>query len=98
MARVARAVTRPSVSCGTFLAGWQRANCSLSGVVVSGSDATVLERLRTEFPSVTVTSDNREAAGQGKGKHSPTRMPSTPPDRYAGSSASTGLRRYFFSL
>ena len=47
------------------LAGWRRANRPLSNVVVSDSDAGVLNRLRAEFPSLTVTADNRQAAKQG---------------------------------
>src|SRR5512139_460716 len=48
-----------------ILTGWSRANQSLSPVVVSDSDAGILERLQTEFPSLTVTQDNRQAAQQG---------------------------------
>jgi len=47
------------------LAGWRRAGRPLSNVVVSDSDAGVLNRLRAEFPSLTVTADNRQAAKQG---------------------------------
>ena len=47
------------------LAGWRRAGWPLSTVVVSDSDAGVLNRLRAEFPSLTVTADNRQAATQG---------------------------------
>src|SRR5512139_980229 len=48
-----------------ILTGWSRANQSLSPVVVSDSDAGILERLQTEFPSLTVTQDNRQAVQQG---------------------------------
>ncbi len=47
-----------------ILAGWSRAGRSLSGVVVTDVDAAVLERLRNDFPSVVVSQDNRQAAGQ----------------------------------
>jgi pyrroline-5-carboxylate reductase len=47
-----------------ILGGWTRANRSLTDVVVSDSDDETLKRLRTEFPSVNVTSDNREPAAQ----------------------------------
>jgi pyrroline-5-carboxylate reductase len=48
-----------------LLAGWERANQSLPQVVVSDADAGTRERLQTEFPSIVVTPDNREAARQG---------------------------------
>jgi pyrroline-5-carboxylate reductase len=48
-----------------LLAGWKRANQSLPQVVVSDADAGVRERLQAEFPSIVLTPDNREAAGQG---------------------------------
>ena len=47
------------------LAGWRRAGWPLSTVVVSDSDAGVLNRLRAEFPSLAVTADNCQAAKQG---------------------------------
>jgi pyrroline-5-carboxylate reductase len=47
-----------------ILGGWTRANRSLTHVVVSDSNEETLKRLRTEFPSITVTCDNREAAAQ----------------------------------
>ena len=46
------------------LAAWTRANQPLSGVVVTDVDAGVLERLRTEFPAIAVSQDNRRAAHQ----------------------------------
>jgi pyrroline-5-carboxylate reductase len=45
-----------------MLAGWRRAGRPLPRVVVSDTDATVLERLRAEFPFITATGDNRDAA------------------------------------
>jgi pyrroline-5-carboxylate reductase len=48
-----------------LLAGWKRANRSLPQVVVSDTDAGILGRLQTLFPSIVVTQDNREAARQG---------------------------------
>jgi pyrroline-5-carboxylate reductase len=47
-----------------ILAGWTRANRMPPRVVASDADAAVLERLRAEFPSVTATPDNRQAAAQ----------------------------------
>jgi len=47
------------------LAGWRRAGWPLSNVVVSDSDAGVLNRLRADFPSLAVTADNHQAAKQG---------------------------------
>ena len=47
-----------------LLAGWKRANRSLSDVVVSDADVVSLNRLQAEFSSVTVTQDNRQAAQQ----------------------------------
>lgn len=46
-----------------LLAGWKRAG-RLPNAVVSDPDAATLDRLRTEFPSVTVEHDNRQAAKQ----------------------------------
>jgi len=48
-----------------MLAGWRRASKPLPRVVVSDTDATALERLCAEFPFITATGDNREAAMQG---------------------------------
>lgn len=47
-----------------ILAGWKRANPVLPQVVVSDADAGILQRLLAEFPSTTVTQDNRQAAKQ----------------------------------
>jgi pyrroline-5-carboxylate reductase len=47
-----------------ILAGWNRAGRSLSDVVVTDVDAAILKRLHDDFPSVTVSQDNRQAAGQ----------------------------------
>ena len=47
-----------------LLAGWRRANRPLSNLTVSDSDAVVLQRLQAEFPSITVTAENRQAARQ----------------------------------
>ncbi len=46
------------------LAGWSRAGRPLSGVVVTDVDAAILERLQGDFPSIAVSHDNRQAAGQ----------------------------------
>jgi pyrroline-5-carboxylate reductase len=48
-----------------MLAGRKRAKRLPAHVVVSDADAGVLDRLRAEFPSVTATPDNRQAAAQG---------------------------------
>ncbi len=47
-----------------ILAGWNRAGRSLSDVVVTDVDAAILERLQGDFPSISVSQDNRQAAGQ----------------------------------
>lgn len=47
-----------------MLAGWRRANRLVPHIVVSDIDAGAIERLQAEFPSLTVTADNREAAKQ----------------------------------
>lgn len=47
-----------------ILAGWNRAGRSLSGVVVTDVDAAIRERLQGDFPSIAVSQDNRQAAGQ----------------------------------
>ena len=47
-----------------ILTGWNRAGKSVGGVVVTDVDAAVLERLRGDFPSITVSQDNRQAAVQ----------------------------------
>jgi pyrroline-5-carboxylate reductase len=47
-----------------LLGGWTRAGLDLSHVVVSDTDAQVLERLHAEHPAVTVTGKNRQAAAQ----------------------------------
>ncbi len=47
-----------------LLGGWKRAGCCDSKVIVSDTDAAVLERLRAEFPTIRVTGDNSEAAKQ----------------------------------
>lgn len=47
-----------------MLAGWRRAGRPLPRVVVCDSDAAVLERLRAEFPFITASGDNRDAATQ----------------------------------
>jgi pyrroline-5-carboxylate reductase len=48
------------ILCG----GWKRAGHPLSRVVVSDTDASVLERLHADFPAVTIVADNREASRQ----------------------------------
>jgi pyrroline-5-carboxylate reductase len=48
-----------------MLAGWRRAGRPLSDVIVSDLDSGVLERLKAEFPAITVTGDNRQAAKHG---------------------------------
>jgi pyrroline-5-carboxylate reductase len=48
-----------------MLAGWRRAGSLLPPVVVSDTDSGALARLQAEFPSITVTGDNREAANHG---------------------------------
>lgn len=47
-----------------ILAAWSREGLPLSSMVVTDTDAGVLERLRTDFPSITVSPDNRDAARQ----------------------------------
>jgi pyrroline-5-carboxylate reductase len=47
-----------------IVGGWSRANRLPSKVVVSDADAGTLDRLRAEFPSLSVTPDNRQAAAQ----------------------------------
>ncbi len=47
-----------------LLGGWTRARRPISDVVISDTDASVLERLHAEFPSVSVTDDNRQPAKQ----------------------------------
>jgi pyrroline-5-carboxylate reductase len=48
-----------------MLGGWTRAGCPAAArVVVSDCDAAALDRLKSEFPSVTVSQDNRQVASQ----------------------------------
>ena len=46
------------------LGGWTRSGRSLAGVVVSDSDAEVLQSLKASYPSITATPDNKVAAAQ----------------------------------
>jgi len=48
-----------------LLAGWGRADRPLPPITVSDIDAGALARLCAEFPAITVTGDNREAARHG---------------------------------
>jgi len=47
-----------------LLGGWTRAGRAVSDVVVSDIDQEALNRLRTQFPSINVSQDNRQAAAQ----------------------------------
>ncbi len=47
-----------------LLGGWKRARRPESDVVVSDADASALDRLRAQFPSVSITGDNMRAAKQ----------------------------------
>ena len=47
-----------------LLGGWARAGMAPPGLVVSDNSPESLNRLKTEFPSVAVTQDNRDAARQ----------------------------------
>jgi pyrroline-5-carboxylate reductase len=47
-----------------ILSGWNRTHRPLSGIVVTDTDAGMLERLQTEFPSIAVSQDNRQAANR----------------------------------
>lgn len=48
-----------------FLGGWAKANALPSSIVVSDPNADTLAKLKTSFPTITTTSDNRQAAAQG---------------------------------
>ena len=47
-----------------ILTAWGRAKLPLSDVAVADIDAAVLSRLQTDFPAITVSQDNRQAASR----------------------------------
>ena len=47
-----------------FLEGWKRAEKSPANVIVSDSNAEVLDTLKSRFPEIQTTSDNTSAASQ----------------------------------
>ena len=47
-----------------ILSGWDRTHRPLSRIVVTDTDAGILERLQSQFPPIAVSQDNRQAAAQ----------------------------------